>query len=176
MSLPEIEKIVESINVYLNTNSLPWFVKDFQRLIEEKHSKVYKQHIVRKIMIKDAKLSYKKISSLLLSYSRQIIHEARILFSIKFSKKLLPKTLILNTKKCTIGRNCRIDYSWSHAGINKEWQNTFISGSLKIILAIASNSWWYSMFTQSNVNANYLCVLSQKYFIVAIENKYFGYD
>ena len=148
----EVDNIVNSIYHYLNTNSLPWFIKDFQRLIEEKYSKTYSKHTNGKIMIKDARLTYKKISSRPISYSHSIINEARTLFSINFAKRLSPNTLILNIDEWTIGRECIIDYSWSHIGINKEWQNTFVSGSLKIILAIASNGWWYSLITQSNVN------------------------
>ena len=90
-------------------------------------------------MIQDARLSYKKISSRPLSYSNNIISEARILFSVKFAQNLIPDTLILDIDESTFGRGCRIDYSRSHIGINQECQNAFISGSLKLILGIASN-------------------------------------
>ena len=153
MSQTEIKAIVSSINAYLITNSLPWFVKDFQRLIEERHSKTYSKRKIRKIMIEDARPSYKKISSRPLSYSSSIIQNVRILFSVNFAIALKPNTLILNIDKSTIGRDCRIYHSWTHVGISKEWQNTFVSGSLKIILTISSNGWWYSLFTQSNINA-----------------------
>ena len=122
MSQPEIETIESSINAYISTNSPPWFVKYFQRLIEEIHSKIYSKHKTRKIMIEDARLSYKKINSRPLSYSSSIIHNAWILFSVNFAKALKPNTLILNIDESTIGRDCRIDHSWTNVRISKEWQ------------------------------------------------------
>ena len=72
MSQLEIKAIISSINAYLSANSLPWFIKDFQSLIEERNSKTYSKHKVRKIMIEDARLSFKKISSQPPSYSSSI--------------------------------------------------------------------------------------------------------
>ena len=104
-------------------------------------------------MIRDAEMTYKRVSSRPLGYSSDIIKEARVLFCIKFSQDLTSDTLILNIEECTIGRGWREEYSWSKRGLNQESQNTFISGSLKVILSIASNGSWFALFTQSNINA-----------------------
>ena len=153
ISCYESGSLVRHIYDYLNKHSYPLYVKDFQHLAEAKQSKTYPQHIIRDIMIKDAGLTYKRINSRPLGYSNEIIKEARILFCVKFSQNLTTDTLILNIDECSIGRGWHAEYSWSKRGYNQERQNACISGSLKIILAIASNGWWFVLFTQSNINA-----------------------
>ena len=149
----EANTLMKQISIYLNTHSFPLFVKDFQNMLEKKSSKPYPKHVVRKMMIQNAGLSYKKISSRPLNYSRDVIKEARTLFWDTFSKTLMPDTLIVNIDECTIGRGCRAAYSWSVKGANQEWQNIRITGSLKIILAITSNGWWLALFTQANIDS-----------------------
>ena len=149
----EVNILVKYIDSYLNTHSFPLFIKNIQSMLEEKCSKSYPAHLIRKVMMQDAGLSYKKISSRPLGYSSDIIKEARTLLWVNFTKNLKPDNLILNIEECTIGRGWRAAYSWSKIGINQEWQNIRVYGSLKVILAIASNGWWFALFTQSNIDS-----------------------
>ena len=153
ISSSETENLVKHINAYLNRHSFPVYVKDFQHEAEVKQSKAYYLHSIRNIMIRNTGMTYKRVSSRPLGYSSDIIKEARVLFCIKFFQDLISDTLILNIDEFTIGRRWREEYSLSKRSLNRERQNTFISGSLKFILVIASNGSWLALFTQSNINA-----------------------
>ena len=62
-----------NIHSYLNTNSFALFIKDIQSILDEKFSKSYPTHLIRKVMMQDAGLSYKKISLRTLEYFSDII-------------------------------------------------------------------------------------------------------
>ena len=92
----EANTLMKQNSIYLNTYSFPLFVNDFQNMLEKKSSKPFPKHEVRKMIIQNADLSYKKISSRPLNYSRDVIEEGRTLFWVRFSKTLTPDTLIVN--------------------------------------------------------------------------------
>ena len=62
-----------NIHSYLNTISFALFIKDIQRILDEKFSKSYPAHLIRKVMMQDVGLSYKKISLRTLEYFSDII-------------------------------------------------------------------------------------------------------
>ena len=107
-------------------------------MLEEKSSISYLTHLIRKVMMQDAGLSYKKINSRPLWYSSSIIKEATTLFWVNSYKNLKHEDLILNINECIIGW-WRALYSWYKIFTSQEWQNTRASGSFIFILAIASN-------------------------------------
>ena len=137
----------------MQTYPEPWVVIDFQEYIKASHSKSYQAHTLRKIMIEDLHLSYKKVSSRPKCYVNAVIQKARVLFAVKYVQNLSIGTLLLNVDETIIGRDWRQLYSWSHKEINQEWQNIGVSGSIKLILTIASNEWWLCLATQSNINS-----------------------
>ena len=149
----EVNNLASIIQKYMQTHSEPWVVKDFQEYIKAKHSKSYQAHTLRKIMIEDLHLSYKKVSSRPKCYVNAVIQEARVLFAVKYVQNLSIDTLLLNVDETIIGRDWRQLYSWSHKGINQEWQNIGVSRSIKLILTIASNGWWFCLATHSNINS-----------------------
>ena len=154
LSNNEEKDIERTIKNYLATHHLPWTVSDVTKYTNDKLLKVFPTHAIRKIMINNAKLSYKKVSSRANNHSMDLLKEARTLFSIKYLELLTNETLLLNVDEASFGRAWRISYSWSHKGKSQEWQNITISGSIKLILGIASNGWWFSMITHKNINSN----------------------
>ena len=149
----ETKKLLSLIDEYINSHHIPWTVKDVCDYLHEQTSKIYPIHVVRHMMKSDLQLSFKKISSRPKTYWNEILKEARILYSIKYSQQLNLKTLLVNVDEASIGRACKIEYSWSHKGENKEWQNISVFGSLKLILAVVSNGKWFWMATHDNINS-----------------------
>ena len=154
LTMREKQRFADIINEYLVTHSDSWTVDDIQNYAKIKHDVKYPKHIVRNIMINDANLSYKKVSSRPRNHCTDTIREARTLFVIRFAQLLHSDTLILNVDEANVGRDCKIMYSWSHKGQVQELQNTTLWGSIKLILWICSNGWWFGMITRDNINSN----------------------
>ena len=141
------------IDEYVDSHQTPWTVKDIRDYLYEKTKKIYPLHIVRRIMINNLQLSFKKISSRPITYHDEVLKEARILFSIRYSQLPSHKTLLINVDEASIGRSCKIEYSWSHKGESHECQKISIVGSLKLILAVASSGVWFWIASHENINS-----------------------
>ena len=89
----ETKKLLSLIDEFINSHHIPWTVKDICNFLYEQTSKIYPIHIVKNMMKCDLQLSFKKIISIPKTYWSEILKEARILYSIKYSRELNLKKL-----------------------------------------------------------------------------------
>ena len=68
------------IDEYVDSHQTPWTVKDIRDYLYKKTNKIYPLHIVRRIMINNLQLSFKKISSLPITYHDKVYKNKDIIF------------------------------------------------------------------------------------------------
>ena len=86
------------------------------------------------------------------------------------------KTLVINWDEWSINRNTKYNYSWSRIGINKEFKNSPLTGSISLIISIFSNGLWYAILTNSTANSEIFTYYLIKMNDWINKNKLFGYS
>ena len=104
----------------------------------------YSASFIRTIMKKEMRLSFRRIKL----YTRNIdfdkISWIRNLFAVKISKIVTSRTLLINIDESSLNRGMKINYSWGLKGHPLEIQNSSLTGSVTMIMAICSNGAWIS--------------------------------
>ena len=133
-------------------------VKDVQKYLEVDHLIVLPQHIIREIMKKELRLTFKKWLSRPNNVDFDRLKVLRWMFSVKFATILKDNPLICNIDEWTITRTTKVNYSWSLKGMNKEIKNSPFAGSIYLILAILSNGWWFLLVWHHTINSTILLI------------------
>ena len=76
----------------------------------------------------------------------------RNLFAVKFSKFISKDTLLINIDESSINRNTKLQYSWWFKGVPIESQNSLFVGSVRMVMAILSNSSWINFVINETIN------------------------
>ena len=136
----------------------------------------YSVSIIRKIMKNGVNLSFKKVKSRPRNIDLLKIKATRNLFAIKFSKIISEKLLLINIDESSINRSVKNAYSWGVKGYPIECQNSVISGSASMIMAICSNGAWITLVTNETINSGnftwFLKILADWLH----SHNYFGYN
>ena len=150
---PEKDEIIRLIDEFNSKSETPYITNDVKQHICKTTCREYPLMLIRKLMKIDANLSYKRCKSRPTSINLSKVKASRILFAAYFVDMLRNDTLIVNVDEATISRSLKIEYSWSIKGKSTEFKNAPFSGSVKVIMAILSNGFWFAMLTQSNIDS-----------------------
>ena len=150
--------IKREIEFYNKNWEFPYTVGDVKEYIDDEFDRNFPARLVRKVMINDLRLRFKKWKSRPFAFNVSKIKASRKLFCAHFIDRLEPSTLIVNIDESTFSRTSKIDYSWSKAGSCTEVRNAPFSGSMSMVLAILSNGFWMGLLTPQTINSENLAL------------------
>ena len=151
-------------------------VKDVQKYLKVDHLIVLPQHIIREIMKKELRLTFKKWLSHPNNVDFDRLKVLRWMFSVKFATILKDNPLICNIDEWTITRTTKVNYSWSLRGMNKEIKNSPFARSIYLILAILSNGWWFLLVWHHTINSTIFAHFLYKLNSWINQNEMFGWN
>ena len=173
INIKEQKKVVKHIEKYCEACEDPFWIKDVQNSLKENFSTDYPYQLIRDIMKKDMRLSFKRVSSRPMIFDYNKIKILRTIFWIDFSQDLNENTLVANCDECAITRNTKQNYTWTKAGFNKEWNNISFKWSLSLIMTIFSNGWWFAQISNSSTNSQIFAYYLKKMSIWLKQNDLF---
>ena len=135
----ELTFIIESIEEYYWKQEYPFTINDVLELLKETNGIDYPCQLIQRIIKDNIRLTYKKVLSRPITADIPRVKLQRKLFSIQTIQAINLKILIANCDEWTLNRNTKLNYSWSRVGSNKETKNSWLIGSISIIMTIFSN-------------------------------------
>ena len=169
-------EVKEAIEKFYWDQKFPFTVKDVQSYLLKRNKISISYNSVNKIMKNNWNLSFKKVLSRPIIADMNKVRLMRKLFSIKIRSELNPQTLIINWDEWSINRNTKSNYSWSLVGINKEFKNSALTGSISLIMSIFSNEVWFVMLSNSTTNSEIFTHYLIKMNDWINKNNMFGYS
>ena len=168
--------LIKTIGKLLFGSKATLNAKEVTNNINKELSTSYSANFVRNVMKNDMKLTFKKVKWRPISIDLDRIYFIRWFFSIIFSKVVSDKVLLINIDESSINRSVKTSYSWGRKGQIIEAQNSTITGSASMVLAICSNGAWISLVINETISSD-----NFTWFIKIMVNwlkshSYFGYS
>ena len=171
----EATLVKDAIEEYYLDQDLTITIKDIQKSIESKENISCSYQQVRKIMIEDSRLSYKRCLSRPIIVNMNKVKLMRKLFSLQITQELNSDSLLVNWDEWSINRHTKQNYSWPKIGTNKEVKNSIFSGSSPIIMSIFSNECWFAMISNATTNTQVFFYFLNRMIEWLIKNNKFGF-
>ena len=170
------QRLSKLIIEHINKTDTTLTAKEITEYANSSLNACYSVGFIRKFMKLDLKLTFKRVKSRPNNVNLLKIDSIRRLYSIKLSKSISDKTLLINIDESSINRGVKSLYSWSFKGIPNEKKNSSFSGSVSWILAICSNGYWIWFLLNKTIDSNNFIWFVKILHKWLAENKIFGYD
>ena len=145
--------LIKVVSDYIMITKYRITAKDVTDFVNNHFNSEYTISFIRKFMKSFVKWNFKRVKSRPNTIDLKRIDSLRNLVSIKLSKLMSSKTLLINIDESLINRNTNSNYSWGFKGTAIEAQNSTIADSASIIMGIWSNGSWISFITSNTVNS-----------------------
>ena len=172
----ELTFIIESIEEYYWKQEYPFTINDVLEHLKETNGIDYPYQLIQRIIKDNIRLTYKRVLSRPITADIPRVKLQRKLFSIQTIQAINSKILIANCDEWTLNRNTKLNYSWSRVGSNKETKNSWLIGSISIIMTIFSNGCWFVMMTKSTTTSEVFIHFMTKMNEWLNKNNMFNYE